>query len=118
MLVLNATVMGSQGPAMTRELTQRARQISDVTSSLAPQTEVPDGKGAGEAIAALLRIGAEKAIGPVLDVLKHVFVRDKKASIRLKLPNGLELEIDSSNMDIEFKKLNKLLHELLPKQGS
>jgi hypothetical protein len=116
MVVLNTTVVGSQGPAMTRELTQRARQISGVTGSLAPQVEVAESKGAGEAIAAILTVGAEKAIGPLVEILGHVFVRDKKAMIRLKLPNGLELEINSSNMETEFKALHKLLRDLLPKQ--
>jgi hypothetical protein len=118
MVVLNATVVGSQGAAMTRELTQRAKQISGVTGSLASQVEVAESKGAGEAIAAILTVGVEKAIGPLVEILGHVFVRDKKARIRLKLPNGMEVEIDSSNMETEFKALHKLLNDLLPKQKS
>jgi hypothetical protein len=103
-------IEGASGPAMTRELVQKANQVPGLEGSLRYETPTPGSKSVvgGVALAAIKLLG-EKGIGPFIDLLSHFVNRERRAHIKLKMPNGLELEIESSSMQQDIQQVRVLL---------
>jgi hypothetical protein len=107
---IQVVVEGVSGAAMTRELAQRVNRIEDLEGLLRHKPAEPGSKSViGEAAFTFIKIASEKAIGPLLEILGSFINRDKKARIKLKLPNGTELEIESANMQNDLQQVREML---------
>jgi hypothetical protein len=107
-------IEGVSGDAMTREFQQRAGVLGGIVESSLQRNSVPKGaKGPiGAAVGALITLGSEKAIGPLIDLLTHFLTRDKKASIKVKIADK-ELAMEFANMGVTLDDLRCLLLDVL-----
>jgi hypothetical protein len=107
-------IEGVSGEAMTREFQQRAAVIEGVTESSLQRKPVPAGEKAavGEAIGALLKLASEKAVGPLIELFTHLFTRDKRITVKVKVGDH-EVEIESVNMQTGLTEVRRLLHDVL-----
>jgi len=111
---IQISIEGVLGAEMTRELARRVNAIGGLEGSLSHKPgELGSKSAVGQAAFALIKIVGDNAIGPLIDLLSHFLTRDKRARIKVKFPNGVELEIESANMNADLKQVRNMLVQLL-----
>lgn len=100
MVEFSVAVEGPSGPALARELAQRAKKIPGASGRL-PEPESKDGAKGGLAAAALaiLSVVGEQAIEPLLETLKAFLTRDSRSTLNLKFADGTEFQLNSVRID-------------------